>query len=504
MSSCAVTIHSPGPSRVQEEGRQTLITSRSLCARAVVVLAVALVAPAIATAQGLVPIDVTSGQSQVIELKDAFTRVSVTNPSIADVFVVTPTQILVNGKAVGVTSLVVFYPSRTMFFDLVVQTDLGLLKERLKEVAPRDEIQVQAAQDAVVLSGTVSSQQLIAGAQEVAAAFAPRGRVINLLTVAPIKVPQVMLQVHVAEATREALRELGFSVRALGRAFQGAAFPGLPFSPALGTLGTALAGGPSSSLGPAGATVATPDFSFGNSGFFLSSGQRDYAGIVHALASRNLLRTLAKPNLVTESGKEAKFLSGGEFPVPTGQGLGTISIEWKEFGVGLVFTPVVLDGETISLRIRPEVSSLDFSQGLAAAGFVIPVIRKNEAFTNINLKDGESFAIAGLINNEVRQAVNKIPILGDLPIIGALFRSTRFLHDETELLFLVTVKQVRPAPAGSASVPDPLKLMDQRPEEKKEFTLIPGIPGVGEVIERPLGQSNLLAPGAPPGSVPGK
>ena len=501
MSSCAVTIHSPGPSRVQEEGRQTLITSRSLCARAVVVLAVALVAPAIATAQGLVRIDVTIGKSQVIELKDAFTRVSVTNPSIADVFVVTPTQILVNGKAVGVTSLVVFYPSRTMFFDLVVQTDLGLLKERLKEVAPRDEIQVQPAQDAVVLSGTVSSQQLIAGAQEVAAAFAPRGRVINLLTVAPIKTPQVMLQVHVAEATREALRELGFSVRALGRAFQGAAFPGLPFSPALGTLGTALVG-PTPT--PDITTVATPDFSFGNSGFFLSSGQRDYAGIVHALASRNLLRTLAKPNLVTESGKEAKFLSGGEFPVPTGQGLGTISIEWKEFGVGLVFTPVVLDGETISLRIRPEVSSLDFSQGLAAAGFVIPVIRKNEAFTNINLKDGESFAIAGLINNEVRQAVNKIPILGDLPIIGALFRSTRFLHDETELLFLVTVKQVRPAPAGSASVPDPLKLMDQRPEEKKEFTLIPGIPGVGEVIERPLGQSNLLAPGAPPGSVPGK
>src|SRR5947207_2209989 len=173
MSSCEVTIHSPGPSRVQEEGRQTLITSRSLCARAVVVLAVALVAPTIATAQGLVRIDVTIGKSQVIELKDAFTRVSVTNPSIADVFVVTPTQILVNGKAVGVTSLVVFYPSRTMFFDLVVQTDLGLLKERLKEVAPRDEIQVQAAQDAVVLSGTVSSQQLIAGAQEVAAAFAP-------------------------------------------------------------------------------------------------------------------------------------------------------------------------------------------------------------------------------------------------------------------------------------------------------------------------------------------
>jgi pilus assembly protein CpaC len=467
----------------------------------VAVLAVGLVAPAMATAQGLVRIDVTIGKSQVIELKDAFTRVSVTNPNIADVFVVTPTQILVNGKAVGVTSLVVFSPSRTMFFDLVVQTDLGLLKERLKEIAPRDEIQVQPAQDAIVLSGTVSSQQLIGGTQEIAAAFAPRGRVINLLTVAPIKTPQVMLQVHVAEASREALRELGFSIRALGRTFQGGAFPGLPFSPAIGALGTALAGAPSPSLG---SSAPAPDFSFANANFFLASGQRDYAGIVHALSSRNLLRTLAKPNLVTESGKEAKFLSGGEIPVPVSQQLGAITIEWKEFGVGLVFTPVVLDGDTISLKIRPEVSSLDPSRGVPIGGGIVPAIVKNEAFTNITLKDGESFAIAGLINNEVRQFVDKIPILGDLPIIGALFRSTRFQHNETELLFLVTAKLVRPAPPGSPSVPDPQRLMDPRPEEKKEFTLIPGIPGVGEVVERPIGKSNLLAPAAPPGSVPGK
>ena len=188
-------------------------------------------APAAALGQGLVRIDVTIGKSQVIELKDTFTRVSVTNPAIADVFVVTPTQILVNGKAVGVTSLVVFSPSRTMFFDLVVQTDVGLLKERLKEVAPDDEINVQPMQDSIVLTGTVSSQRRGETLQQVAAAFAPQGRVLNLLRVAPVKTPQVMLQVHVAEATREALRELGFSVRALGRAFQGAAFPGVPFAP---------------------------------------------------------------------------------------------------------------------------------------------------------------------------------------------------------------------------------------------------------------------------------
>ena len=461
-------------------------------------------APAAALGQGLVRIDVTIGKSQVIELKDTFTRVSVTNPAIADVFVVTPTQILVNGKAVGVTSLVVFSPSRTMFFDLVVQTDVGLLKERLKEVAPDDEINVQPMQDSIVLTGTVSSQRRGETLQQVAAAFAPQGRVLNLLRVAPVKTPQVMLQVHVAEATRSALRELGFSVRALGRAFQGAAFPGVPFAPAIGTLGAALAGGPSSALGSGGATVTTPDFPLAGSSFFLSSGQRDYAGVVRALAQRNLIRTLAKPNLVTESGREARFLSGGEFPFPVSSGLGTVSIEWKPFGVGLIFTPVVLDGETISLQIRPEVSSLDFSQGIVSAGITLPVVRKNEAFTNINLKDGESFAIAGLINNQVRQDVSKIPVLGDIPILGTLFRSTRFLNDETELLFLVTVKQVRSAPAGSPSAPDPIGLLGVRPEEKKEFTLVPGIPGVGEVLQRPLGQSTLPAPADPSGRLPEK
>ena len=443
----------------------------------------------------MVRIDVTIGKSQVIELKEPFTRVSVTNPAIADVFVVTPTQMLVSGKAVGVTSLIVFHTSRTMFFDLVVQTDLSLLRERLKEVAPRDEILVQTVQDTIVLSGVVSSQQLVGAAQEVAAAFVPRGRVINLLTAAPVKNPQVMLQVHVAEASRAALRELGFSIRALGRTFQGASFAGFPFAPALTTLGNAIVGAPNEGT----LDQNTPDFSLANSNLVFSSGNGDYAGVVRALASRGLLRTLAKPNLITESGKEAKFLSGGELPIPVSQGLNGIGIEWREFGVGLVFTPVVLDGETINLRIRPEVSSPDPTRGIVSAGIAVPALRKNEAFTNINLKDGESFAIAGLVNNEVRQRVGKIPVLGDMPIIGALFRSVEFENNETELLFVVTVKQLRPGGA-----PDPSKLMETRPEEKKEFTLVPGVPGVGEIVERPFGHSNLPAPAAPPGGTSGK
>lgn len=444
--------------------------------------------PALAADSGLIRLDVTIGKSQVLNLQEPFTRVSVTNPAIADVFVVTPTQILVNGKSVGVTSLVVFYPTKTVFFDLLVQTDLGLLRDRLKQVAPRDDIRIHPAQDAIILDGTASSDRTIAGAVEVAQVFAPKGKVVSLISLTDAKPQQVLLQVHVAEVARAALQELGFSMRALGTTFMGAMFPGSTFVSTLGSLGPVTQGG---FPGLVAGSQSGPDFPFQGGNMFLSSGQRDYAAIVHSLAEKNALRTLAKPNLLTQSGKEAKFLSGGEFPYPIAQQNNTITIEFKEFGVGLLFTPVVVDGETINLKVRPEVSSLDFSQGLVSAGFSIPVIRKNVAATNISLKDGESFAIAGLINNEVRQAVQKIPILGDIPILGALFRSTRFQNNETELLFLVTVKLVKPDLPGAG--PDATKLLELRTDEKKEFTLIPGIPGVGEVVKRPFGQSNLPA-----------
>jgi pilus assembly protein CpaC len=443
---------------------------------------------ALAADTGLIRLDVTIGKSQVLNLQEPFTRVSVTNPAIADVFVVTPNQILVNGKSVGVTSLVVFYPTKTVFFDLLVQTDLALLTERLKQVAPRDDIRIHPAQDAIILDGTVSSERTIAGAVEVAQVFAPKGKVVSLLSLTDVKPQQVMLQVHVAEVNRAALQELGFSFRALGTAFMGAMFPGSTFVSTLGSLGPVTQGG---FPGVVEGSRSGPDFPFQGGNLLLSSGQRDYAAIVHSLAEKNALRTLAKPNLLTQSGKEAKFLSGGEFPYPVAQRADTISIEFKEFGVGLLFTPVVVDGETINLKVLPEVSSLDFSQGLVSAGFSIPVIRKNAVATNVTLKDGESFAIAGLINNDVRQSVQKIPLLGDIPILGALFRSTRFQNNETELLFLVTVKLVKPDVPGAG--PDATKLMELRPDEKKEFTLIPGIPGVGEVVRRPFGQSNLPA-----------
>ncbi|MBI4611113.1 MAG: pilus assembly protein N-terminal domain-containing protein [Candidatus Rokubacteria bacterium] len=462
---------------------------RSLTVLGLLVATVLVTSPGVAAEQGLVRLEATIGKSQVLQLKEPFTRVSVSDPNIADVFVITPNQILINGKGVGVTSLVVFYPAKTLFFDLVIQSDIALLNERLSEIAPRDEIRAQPAKDAIILTGKVSSAAVMTAAAEVAAVFAPKGKVINLVGLTDTKPQQVLIQIHVAEVAREALRELGFSIRALGQALQGGSFPGSSFSTPLGTLGAVTESGKRSVVGR-----STPDFGFLGTDLFLASGQRDYAAVVRALAERNLLRTLAKPNLITQSGKEARFLSGGQFPYPIAQRENTITIEFKEFGVGLVFTPVVQEDQSITLKVMPEVSSLDFTQGLVASGFAIPVLRKNHAFTTVNLRDGESFAIAGLVNNEVRQSVSKVPLLGDIPILGALFRSTRFQNNETELLFLVTVKLVTPPPPGSASIPDPQALMEPRENEKAEFTLLPGIRGVGEVVERPIGKSNLEAP----------
>jgi pilus assembly protein CpaC len=436
-------------------------------------------------AQQVLRFEVTIGKSQVVDLKEAFTRVSVTNPAIADIFVVTPNQILINGKAAGVTSLVVFYPNKTLYFDLVVQTDIAMLKERIKTVAPRDEIEVRAAKDTIILNGSVGSEELVGQVEKVAEIFAPK-KVVNLLKVTDVRIPQVLLQVHVAEVDRKALNELGFSMYALGNSFMGAAFPGSVFLPGIAPFGAVASSG--SNAGFRLSELAT---------FFLGSGNGNYAGIVRALAEKDLLRTLAKPNLVTQSGKEAKFLSGGEFPypVPTSSGIGgtTVTIEFKPFGVQLGFTPVVREDQSITLKVAPEVSSLDFSNGLQIQGFNIPIIRSNRAGATLELKDGESFAMAGLINTTVRQQVAKIPFLGDIPILGALFRSTRFQNDETELVFLVTVRLVKPFAPGDA--PDVTKLLELRDSERDKNsgvdTLVPGIPGVGGVIEKPFGESNL-------------
>jgi pilus assembly protein CpaC len=435
-------------------------------------------------AQQVLRFEVTIGKSQVVDLKEAFTRVSVTNPAIADIFVVTPNQILINGKAAGVTSLVVFYPNKTLYFDLVVQTDIGLLKERLKAIAPRDEIEVRAAKDTIILSGSVGSEEVAGQAEKVAEIFSPK-KVVNLLKVGDVRTQQVMLQVHVAEVDRRALNELGFSLTAIGKSFMGAAFPGSVFIPGVAPFGSLLGGGPNFSF----SELAT---------FFLASGDRNYAGIVRALVEKDLLRTLAKPNLITVSGKEAKFLSGGEFPfpVPSQSATGTtVTIEFKPFGVQLMFTPVVREDQTITLKVAPEVSSLDFSQGLQIAGFNIPVIRSNRAGATLELKDGETFAMAGLINTTVRQQVAKVPFLGDIPVLGALFRSTRFQNDETELLFLVTTRLVKPFAPGEA--PDPTQLFGLRESESNPYTgintFVPGIPAVGNVIEKPFGEGSLPA-----------
>jgi len=447
-----------------------------------------------ATPDRVLSFEVTVGKSQVVDFREAVTKVSVTNPAVADVFVVTPNQILVNGKAPGVTSLIIFYPNRTQYFDLVVQADVGLVRDRLRQVAPKSGIEVQPARDSIVLSGWVPSEELIKQSQQVAEAFAP-GKVLNLLRAVDLQPQQVLLQVHVAEVDRKHLNEFGISWSAIGSSFIGGAFPGAALLPGVSPSAGNIQPTPTDPL-------ARPNFAFSDlMSFFLGTGRRDVVAVVRALSERDLLRTLARPNLITVSGKEAKFLSGGEFPYPVPSGGFTqnqITIQFKPFGVQLAFTPVVREDQTITLRINPEVSSLDFSQGLQLSGFNIPVIRSNRAGGTLELKDGESFAMAGMVNTTIRQNVSKIPFLGDIPILGTLFRSTQFQNDETELLFLVTVKLVKPFAPGEG--PDPTKLLQPQPNESNpntgNTTMVPGIPEAGSVVERPFGQSSLLDAGS--------
>jgi pilus assembly protein CpaC len=329
-------------------------------------------AASVVPAGPLLKMEVIIGKSQVITFTQNIKRVSLTDPSIADVMVASPRQILVNGKSAGTTSLVVWdSDDRPTFYDLVVHTDTSF--------------------------------------------------------------QQVMLKVRFVEVQRTALRGMGFDfvTTDLNPSLFGEDFDALTF-------------------GSYSGQVATPSIPLS-----LSSSVSLFASLVHrsfdvsvilkALEKKGVVNTLAEPTLVAISGNEAKFLAGGEIPVPIVQptgGTAQVTIEWKEFGVALTFTPTVVDSGVVSLKVEPEVSTLDWDNGVTLGGFRIPALRTRRATSTVELEDGQTLVVAGLITSEDIKTVSKFPILGDIPIIGALFKSTNFVKNETELVLLVTPKVV--------------------------------------------------------------
>ena len=377
------------------------------------------------------------GSSLIIDSPVRFTRASIATPEIADTLILSTKQIYLTGKKVGTTTLTLWGQKQQVsnVFEVQVTPDLARLKNQLHELFPHETgIQVTASHDGITLSGTVSSAETMAKVLSIANSYAPQ-KIVNVMQVGGVH--QVQLEVTVAEMSRSLTRQLGFNFVQFGgdNFFFGTLNDLHSFSTDADGITTII---------PAAATDAFIGFPGAGSAWRI---------ILAYLKEHNLTKVLAEPTLMAISGQEAQFLAGGEFPIPIPQAFGVTTIQFKEFGVRLGFNPMVLNDKKISLKISPEVSALDFAGGINENGFTIPAFVTRRASTVLELGDGQSFAIAGLLQDNVREAVAKYPVLGDIPVLGALFRSTRFQKDETELIIIVTPRLVKPLDLAKQTLP---------------------------------------------------
>src|SRR5215203_3460387 len=383
------------------------------------------------------------GRSTVISVGQPITRVSLTIPNIADAMVTSPQQLLLHGKAPGTISMFVWDRGGGISrYEVIVQRDLSELSARLTHLFPGENITVASNGTDVVLSGSVSGKYAMDKAAEVAAGYVEKKEdVVNLLKQQEgMASRQVLLRVRFAEVSRTALTELGVSL----------AGNGVNDGRWFGRTTTQQFAAP----------AWNEDGKFIFSDFlnlFLFDSKNEIAGVVRALQNKGLFQSLAEPNLVAEDGKEASFLAGGEYPYPVVQGQdgGTsIAIQFKEYGVRLNFTPTIVGTDLVKLKVRPEVSSLDFANAVTLEGFRVPAISTRRAETEVELQDGQTFAIAGLMNNTVTSQMSKIPGIGDIPILGLLFRSKAARKDQTELVVMITPTILRRNSSGvSSTVP---------------------------------------------------
>jgi pilus assembly protein CpaC len=386
-------------------------------------------------------INLTAGRSTVMPTDFDITRIAVTNPAVADVVVVQPREVLIDGKAPGTVSLFVWGSGRREQYDLVVEPAVTNLEQQLRALFPAEDIHVNVSDEAIILSGEISSNQVMLRAGEIAHASSSKLKVVNMLQL-PGGVPsqQVMLQVRFAEINRRMLAERGVSFFTSGAGFHhtwGRTSTQQFSAPDFEDMNSTKVDGDVTSTS---GKLVFSDFL----NLFVLSAKYDLGAVLRVLDQSGAFQSLAEPNLIAYNGQEASFLAGGEFPVPVVQGAtGTVTIQWKEFGVRLAFTPTIA-GDTIRLKVRPEVSALDFANGLTLGGFRVPALTSRWAQTDVELRDGQSFAIAGLLDNVAQDDQAAIPILSKLPIIGALFKSKAERAERTELMVLITPRLVRP------------------------------------------------------------
>lgn len=393
------------------------------------------------------PMTLTVGRGQLLQFPDEASRVSVSDPLIADAVVISPHDVVLNGKAPGNTTIMIWHGDNVSPYDITVEPDLTEIQKQLRASFPAEQIDVSSSKNAIILTGVVTDAEIAKQAAAIAAVHA--ASVVNLLQSPPPDNRQVMLQVKFASVDRTTLSQFGLNLFSTNNKLIGSATTQqFPF-PRIGQLQLSPGADGQPQLG--NQTVSVSDLL----NLFAFRPDINIGATLRLLQANHLLEILAEPNLVTISGHEASFLAGGEFPFPvissTGSGAQTapvVTIQFRAFGVRLVFTPTVDSSGIIHLKVRPEVSSLDFANALTIQGFLIPAISTRTAETEVDLREGESFAIAGLIDNRTTQIVSKIPGIGDLPIIGHLFRTRDTQRANTELLVLITPNFVKPFAAG--------------------------------------------------------
>jgi pilus assembly protein CpaC len=391
---------------------------------------------------GAAPLRVMVGKSLLINTTERLKRVSVTDPSVADALVVTPTQVLVNGLAPGEVSLLIWDElERSRSFDLRVDVDITAASEEMHRLFPDEQISVTPSRNAIVVSGHVTTEDVAKHAGLLASAYSKN--VVNVLTFGPVGAEEVLLEVKFAEVDRTALTQFGMNLFSTGAGNT----IGTTTTGQFGTLGTSAINNTTNGNGT-GTTTTTPTLTNVLNLFFFNP-QIHLGAAIQALQSRNLLQILAEPNLVAVNGKEASFLAGGEFPFPVVQpgagGISTVTVQFREFGVRLKFTPVIQPNGNIHLHVLPEVSTLDFANSVTVSGTTIPAISTRKADTEFELQDGQSFVIAGLMDNRVTDITNKVPWLGDVPILGNFFKSKSAQKNNSELMVLCTVRRVSPS-----------------------------------------------------------
>jgi pilus assembly protein CpaC len=406
---------------------------------------------------GAAPLRVMVGKSLLINTTERLKRVSVTDPSVADALVVTPTQVLVNGLSPGEVSLLIWDElERSRSFDLRVDVDITAATEEMHHLFPDEQINVTPSRNAIVLSGHVTTEDVAKHAGALASAYSKN--VVNVLTFGPVGAEEVLLEVKFAEVDRTALTQMGINIFSTGA---GNTISGVT----TGQFGGVKTGTINDVIGAPNTPFASQTTVGDLLNLFFFNPSVHLGGVIQALQSRNLLQILAEPNLVAINGKEASFLAGGEFPFPVAQqnasGIATVTIQFREFGVRLKFTPVIQPNGSIHLHLAPEVSTLDFADAVTVAGTTVPAISTRKAETEFELQDGQSFVIAGLMDSRVTNIGNKIPGLGDIPILGNFFKSKSNQKSNSELMVLCTVHRVAPSVQPPKGPVMPVPNLDQ-------------------------------------------